>query len=254
MSGLDFGLAGQTVVVVGGGSGIGRAVADLVAAQRANVIVADRDGAAAEESAQLILGRGQAASACVADVTDEATLRAAVARTEQEFGPIQGLVNTAGITGPLGRRAHEVAIEEFDATYRVNLRGALAVTQAVLPGMLAAGYGRILHVASIAGKEGNPNMIGYSTTKAGLIGMVKALGKEYARDGVTINALAPAVIDTPFLRDQPADVVAYMLEKIPMGRPGSLDEVAAVAAFAISPAAGFTTGFAFDASGGRATY
>ena len=250
----DYGVEGHAVIVVGGGSGIGRAIALLLADQRARVMVVDRDEKSTDETARLIRDRGGVADQAVADVTDASTVRAAVARTEQAFGQIHALVNSAGITGPLGRRAHEVDIDEFDATYRVNLRGALVVSQAVLPSMVAAGYGRILHLASIAGKEGNPNMIGYSASKAGLIGLVKALGKEYAKDGVTINALAPAVVDTPFLRDQPPEVVAYMLEKIPMGRPGGLDEIAAVAAFAVSPASGFTTGFTFDATGGRATY
>lgn len=148
----------------------------------------------------------------------------------------------------------EVDLAEFDAAIAVNLRGALVVSQAALPHLVEHGYGRIAHVASIAGKEGNPSMIGYSASKAGLIGLVKAMAKEYASDGITINALAPAVIRTAFLDEQPQQVIDYMTAKIPMGRVGTIEEVAEMINFMISPACSFTTGFCFDASGGRATY
>jgi 2-dehydro-3-deoxy-L-rhamnonate dehydrogenase (NAD+) len=170
------------------------------------------------------------------------------------FGQVHAVVNCVGVQGPLGRRSHEVGLAEFDAVYEVNLRGALAVSQMALPHMIEHQYGRIAHVASIAGKEGNPNMIGYSSTKAGLIGMVKAQGKEYAEDGITINALAPAVIRTAFLDNQPSEVIEYMTERIPMKRPGTVDEVAEILAWIVSPASSFTIGFIFDLSGGRATY
>ncbi len=240
---------GQTVVVVGGASGIGAAAAALLAARGAAVVCLDRDGAAADAVAGKIGGLGLAA-----DVTDPASVRAAFDQAAERFGQLHGVINSAGVQGPLGKPSHEVDLDDFDATYRVNLRGALVVSQVAVRHMLPHRYGRIAHVASIAGKEGNPGMVAYSATKAGLIGMVKAQGKEYAESGITVNALAPAVIQTDFVASQPPEVVAYMTEKIPMRRTGTVEEVAAMLAFMVSRACSFTTGFTFDASGGRAVY
>ena len=246
--------ARQTVIVVGAGSGIGAGVARMLAARGWAVACLDRAGDAASAVAASIRAAGGTALGLAADVTDAASIEVAFDAVELRFGQLHAVINTAGIQGPLGVRSHEVTLDDVDRVYAVNLRGALAVSQAAITRMLPHGYGRIAHVASIAGKEGNPGMIAYSTTKAGLIGMVKAQGKEYAKDGITINALAPAVIQTPFLDTQPADVISYMTEKIPMGRTGTVDEVAEMLGWMISPACSFTTGFAFDLSGGRATY
>lgn len=246
--------ADYAAVVIGGGAGIGESTARLLAARGVVVTVVDRNGDAAEAVAEGIRQAGGAAHSAPADVTDEQALRvvfdAAVARS----GTVHAVINSAGIQGPLGRRSHEVELEEFERTLAINLTPGLTIARVAIPHFLERGYGRIVHVASIAGKEGNPNMIGYSSSKAGLIGLVKSQGKEYSRDGITVNAVAPAVIRTPFLDSQPQSVVDYMLEKIPMGRTGSLDEVAEMLAFIASPAASFTTGFTFDLSGGRATY
>lgn len=247
-------MAGQNVVVVGAGSGIGRGAALLLHARGAKVALFDRDARSVAGTAQLAANPNSMFVPSVADVTDPASLAAAFTATVKALGQVHAVINTAGIQGPLGRRAHEVELAEFDATVAVNLRGALAVSQMALPHMLANGYGRIAHVASIAGKEGNPNMIGYSATKSGLIGMVKALGKEYAEDGITINALAPAVIQTAFLDTMPAETISYMTEKIPMRRTGTILECAQLLAWMVSPECSFTTGFTFDLSGGRATY
>lgn len=241
-------------VVIGGGAGIGRATSKLLAVRGVDVTVIDRDGEAAESVASEIRQAGGTAHAATADVTDESALRAAFDGAVQRCGTVHAVINSAGIQGPLGRRSHEVEVEEFERTLSVNLTPGLVIARVAIPHFLAAGYGRIVHVASIAGKEGNPQMIGYSASKAGLIGLVKAQGKEYSQDGITINAVAPAVIRTPFLDTQPSSVVDYMLEKIPMGRTGTLTEVAEMLAFIASPAASFTTGFTFDLSGGRATY
>jgi len=248
------GLAGQVAVVVGAGAGIGRATATLLADRGMAVACLDRDERSAAETAERIRVAGGTADARVADVTDAVSVHAAFRSVAEAHGRIHAAVNCAGVQGPLGRPSHQVALDDFDRTYAVNLRGALVVTQAAVPHMLPHRYGRIVHVASIAGKEGNPNMIGYSATKAGMIGMVKAQGKEYAREGITVNALAPAVIDTGFLTTQPDDVVSYMLEKIPMGRAGTVEEAASLIAWVVSPESSFTTGFTFDLSGGRATY
>lgn len=244
----------QTLIVVGAGSGIGAGVARLLAPRGFAVACLDRDREAASTVAASINTAGGMAIALAADVTDQSSIEASFDAVESRFGQLHAVINTAGIQGQLGVRSHEVTLEDIDRVYAVNLRGALAVSQAAITRMLPHGYGRIAHVASIAGKEGNPGMIAYSTTKAGVIGMVKAQGKEYAKDGITINALAPAVIQTPFLETQPAEVIAYMTEKIPMGRTGTVDEVAELLGWMISPACSFTTGFAFDLSGGRATY
>lgn len=188
------------------------------------------------------------------DVTEVGSVATAMAETIGRFGALDGLLNTAGITGATNVPTHEVDLNDFDRVYQVNLRGALVVTQAVLPHMVDRSYGRILHIASIAGKEGNAGMAAYSGTKAGLIGLVKTMGKEYASTGVTINAMAPAVVQTPMVDVMPQAQVDYMTEKIPMGRTGRLEEVAYMAAFVLSRKCSFTTGFTFDLSGGRAVY
>jgi 2-dehydro-3-deoxy-L-rhamnonate dehydrogenase (NAD+) len=245
---------GQGAVVVGAGAGIGRATALLLAARGVAVTCVDRDVDAADGTARAACEAGGRAISALGDVTSPESLDEAFDVAVDALGQVHAVVNCAGIQGPLGRRSHEVTLEEVDAVYAVNLRGALAVSQMALPHMLANRYGRIAHVASVAGKEGNPGMIGYSCTKAGLIGMVKAQGKEYAEDGITVNALAPAVIRTDFVAAQPPEVVQYMTEKIPMRRTGTVEEAASMLAWMVSPECSFTTGFTFDLSGGRATY
>ena len=250
--GLSF--AGRTVVVVGAASGIGRSCAVHLGSLGATVPCLDLDLAGAEETAAEIRDGGAGAWAASVDVTEAPSASEAMAAAIESAGRIDGLLNTAGITGATNLSTHEVDPEDFDRVYRVNLRGALLTTQAVLPHMLEHGYGRILHIASIAGKEGNAGMAAYSATKAGLIGLVKTMGKEYATTGVTINAMAPAVIQTPMVDALPQAQVDYMTEKIPMRRTGALQEVADLAAFALSPMCSFTTGFTFDLTGGRAVY
>jgi len=243
-----------TEIVVGEGSGIGRAAAEFLAGEGVAVGCLDRDGAAAAETARRIEGSGAKSIAVTGDVTDERTIAPAIDRIVAALGSLEALVNCAGITGKTNVKGHEVDLADFDAVYRINLRGALVVAQAVLPRMLAQNYGRILHVASIAGKEGNAGMAAYSASKAGLIGLVKSMAKDYAETGVTINALAPAVIQTPLVDALPQATIDYMTAKIPMRRCGTLEEVAAMIAWIVSPACSFTTGFTFDLSGGRATY
>lgn len=248
------GLLGQRIVVVGAASGIGRGVAKLLAARGSELILLDRDTEGCERVAEALRSDGATVDTDRIDLADPDSVRGAIDGCVERHGVVHGLVNSAGVPGPTGRPSHEVAVEDFDTVLGVNLRGAFLVSRAVIPHMVSAGYGRVVHLASIAGKDGNPNMIGYSTSKAGLIGMVKAQGKEYAGTGVTINAVAPAVIMTEFVRELPQQTLDYMTERIPMGRCGEVEEVAELVAWVVSPACSFTTGFTFDATGGRATY
>jgi NAD(P)-dependent dehydrogenase (short-subunit alcohol dehydrogenase family) len=240
-----------TVAVIGAASGIGKAAAQFLAEQGVTVICLDRDGEGAKAAAQEI---GSAAQGAAMDVADAASVKACFEQLAKRNAQIHGLVNCAGITGKTNIKAHEVDLEDFDRVYAINLKGALIVSQAVLPHMLEKKYGRILHIASIAGKEGNAGMAAYSATKAGLIGLVKVMGKDYAETGITINALAPAVIRTPMVAALPEAQVKYMTDKIPMKRCGELQEAAQLIAWIVSPACSFTTGFTFDLTGGRAVY
>jgi 3-oxoacyl-[acyl-carrier protein] reductase len=249
-----FDTPNYAVVVVGAGSGIGRAAALELAAQGVAVACFDSDAESARSVAEEVKAAGARSVAAHLDVTRQDTLAPAVEKAAGVFGRIDALVNCAGITGRTNVAAHEVDLQDFDLVYRVNLRGAFLLSQAVLPVMMQQKYGRMLHVASIAGKEGNAGMTAYSATKAGLIGLVKSMAKDYVAHGITINALAPAVIRTPMVDALPQATVDYMTAKIPMRRCGELEEAAQMIAWIVSPACSFTTGFTFDLSGGRATY
>ncbi|MGH6931429.1 MAG: SDR family NAD(P)-dependent oxidoreductase [Dongiaceae bacterium] len=242
------------VAVVGAASGIGREAARCLGGQGVSVACLDRDGPGAKATAEAITTANGSAVAGQLEVTDDASVSSAVAGLASSLGQIHALVNCAGITGRTNLKGHEVDLADFDLVYRINLRGAMVLSKAILPHMLNHKYGRLLHVASIAGKEGNAGMAAYSATKAGLIGLVKSLAKDYPETGVTINALAPAVIRTPMVDALPDATVKYMTDKIPMRRCGELGEVAQMIAWIVSPACSFTTGFTFDLSGGRATY
>lgn len=242
--------SGQGAVISGGASGIGRAIARRLRAEGAKVAVFDLD---AEALDALAAEFGPGHRVRRVDVTSEADVAAAVASLA-DWGPVDLLVNCAGITGRTNLRAHEVPLDDFERVLRVNLVGSFLLSKAVLPGMVGRGYGRVLHLASIAGKDGNAGMAAYSASKAGVIGLTKSQGKDYAGSGVTVNALAPAVIRTPLVDAMPPAQVDYMTSRIPMQRCGTLDEVAALAAFILSREASFTTGFTFDLSGGRAVY
>jgi 3-oxoacyl-[acyl-carrier protein] reductase len=244
---------GQVAIVTGGASGIGRASAFRLGALGARVVLADYNEQALVATCTELVEAGVEAISHVTDVSDPANV-ATLIDAAHSLGEVSIMVNSAGITGPLDRKIHELDLEEFRRTVEVNLWGGVILTKAVLPDMLAQNYGRIMHVASIAGKEGNPHMSPYNMSKSGLIGFVKGAGKEYATHGISINAIAPAVIRSPMVEDQPEETLTYMLNRIPMRRMGEPEEVAEVIAFAVSPACSFTTGVVFDVSGGRATY
>ena len=247
-------LADCAGVVTGAASGIGRAAAARLASSGARILLVDRNEQALRDTLTEFRARNAEVDAVTLDIGEPDAVRAALRKAREQWGSIDIAVNCVGVTGETGKRSHEVDLADFQNVVAVNLSAAFIFSQHVLPIMLEQSYGRMLHVASIAGKEGNAGMVAYSASKAGLIGMVKAQGKEYARDGVTVNALAPAVIWTPLVEAMPDGQVQYMTDRIPMGRLGTLDEVAAMIAFIVSPQAGFCTGFTFDLSGGRATY
>jgi 3-oxoacyl-[acyl-carrier protein] reductase len=195
----------------------------------------------------------EGAVALVGDVSDSADVNAAVARATSELGPIDVLVCSAGVTGASVSTV-DVTDDEWRRVMAIDADGVFFCNRAVLPGMIERGYGRIVNVASIAGKEGNPMAAAYSAAKAAVIGMTKSIGKDVARTGVIVNCIAPAVIETPILEGLSDEHVDYMIERIPMGRMGSADEVATLACWLASEECSFSTGATYDISGGRAVY
>ena len=241
----------RVAIITGGADGLGFALARRLVGAGATVCLLDIDAAKLDQARETL---GDQCRTLVTDLCDEAAVAKAVGDVAATCGRIDALVNSAGITGMTNLKSHEVDVANFDLVLKLNVRGTFLTCQAVLPHMVAANYGRILNIASIAGKEGNAGMVAYSTSKAAVIGLTKSMGKEYAETGVTINALAPAVIQTALVDAMPEAQVKYMTDKIPMKRCGTLEEFAAMAEFIISPANSFTTGFTFDLSGGRAVY
>jgi 3-oxoacyl-[acyl-carrier protein] reductase len=240
----------RVAIVTGAARGIGAAIAERLVADGLAVCVADVDGPAAEHQAARLRDH---AMACPLDVTDPSSVGAAVAAVLARFGQIDVLVNNAGVTGPAVALS-DYPYDEWRRVLAVDLDGVFNCCKAVVPHMRARGTGRIVNVASVAGKEGNPNMCAYSAAKAGVIGLTKSLGKELATNGVLVNCVTPAVIETELLQELTPEAVQYMLQRVPMGRPGQVSEVAAVVAWLASDECSFSTGAVFDISGGRATY
>lgn len=243
-----LGLDRHRVVVIGASSGMGAAAVPVLHAAGARVAAFDLPRAvwpnAVADAAELTGG---------VDITDETAIEAALTQAGEALGRIDAVVNCAGVLGAVVPGIEET-VADVQRLLDINLLGAFALTRRALPAMIEQGYGRIVHVASIAGKEGNPQMTGYSASKAGMIAMVKSLGKEYAPSGVTINAIAPASIETPLIQGMTSQRREVQKSLIPARRFGTADEVAHLIRYIISPEASFTTGFVFDASGGRATY
>jgi 3-oxoacyl-[acyl-carrier protein] reductase len=242
----------QVVLIVGAASGIGRAAAQLIASRGGTIVISDIDKAGLA-SLQKELGL-EDKQVKIVDLGDQASIQGLVTSVISDHGRIDALINTAGVVGPTSTKVEDVEWAAFERTVTINLFGTVWLTQAILPHMKARKYGRIAHVASIAGKEGNPGMHAYNTSKAGMIGFIKGVGKEVATEGITINAIAPAVIRTPMNADTSEETLKYMLGRIPMGRVGEPEEAAEMLAFMVSKACSFTTGFTFDTTGGRATY
>lgn len=222
----------RRALVTGGASGLGAASVERLRADGLEVVALDR-----------------AAGDVTADVTDEDALR----RVAEEVGPVDVLVNSAGIVGP-GKPLLETTADEWRRVFEVNVLGTVATMRVFVPGMRDRGWGRVVNLASIAGKDGNPNLSVYSASKAAVIGLTKSAGKELATSGVLVNAIAPAVIATPMNDDTAPDVLAHITSLIPMKRVGRAEEVAELVAFLASDRVSFSTGAVYDISGGRATY
>ena len=241
---------GQVAVVTGGVSGIGFAVAQRLVAEGARLAVWDVNAAAlADASARL----GTQVHTVALDLADADAVQAAADGTAQALGKIDILVASAGITGPNGP-AWAYPVDGWKRVMDVNINGVFYCNRAVVPHMLAGDYGRIVNIASVAGKEGHPNASAYSTSKAAVIGLTKSIGKELAQTNVRVNCVTPAAVRTPIFDQMTPEHIDFMLSKIPIGRFGTVEEVASLICWLASGEASFSTGAVFDVSGGRATY
>lgn len=242
---------GQVAIVTGAASGIGLAIAHKLLAKGAQVVLFDLNSAGLHAEFDKY---GERALPVSIDVTNQGLVEKTVNDIAARYAKVDILVNCAGITGVTNIQSHEVDSDDLHRVFEINFMSSFYTSRAVLPHMISKSYGRILHIASISGKEGNAGMLAYSASKAAVICMAKVQGKEYAERGITVNALAPAVIRTPLVDNMPETQVKYMTDKIPMKRCGTLEEAANIAAYIVSPLNSFSTGFTFDLSGGRATY
>lgn len=243
----------QVAVVTGAATGIGYGVSRRLAEEGARIVMVDMDSDVGEQSASELAAKGCDVRFIAGDVSAPNTAQEVVFEAERIWGRIDILVNNAGIGGAVGN-IWELTVEEMDRVYRTNLRGVFVFCHAVIPHMLRRSYGRIVNVASVAGKEGNPRMVPYSATKAAVIGLTKSVGKELAGTGLLVNCVTPAVVQTRLLEEFTSEQISYMVDRIPIGRTGEIEEVAALVAWLASAECSFSTGAVFDISGGRATY
>ena len=250
MNSID--LAGRAAIVTGAGRGIGYAIAERLLRSGARVSLWDLDGNRLESAAATLALLGEVETVAL-DITDSAAVDAATEAAVATWGQIDILVNNAGIVGNLDNTVNQ-SNEDWQSVIDVVLTGTFHCSRAALPHMLAREYGRIVNIASTSGKEGSPRMPAYSAAKAGVIGLTKSMGRELAKTGIMINCITPAAIGTDLIRDMPADHHEYMLRHIPMGRYGTVDEIAALAAWLASEDCSFSTGGVFDASGGRSSH
>jgi 3-oxoacyl-[acyl-carrier protein] reductase len=242
---------GQVAIVTGAASGLGLAIARRLLSEGARVALVDINKAGLDDGFKNHTANSRAFAI---DICSPLSIETTIRDIIEDYGKIDILVNCAGITGTVNILSHEVNAAELLRVFEVNFMSSFNISKAVIPHMLQMKYGRILHIASIAGKEGNAGMLAYSSSKAAVIGMTKVQGKEYAGTGITVNALAPAVIKTPLVDKLPDIQVKYMTDKIPMKRCGTLQEATDLVAYIVSRENSFVTGFTFDLTGGRATY
>jgi NAD(P)-dependent dehydrogenase (short-subunit alcohol dehydrogenase family) len=250
---MSFDLSGQTALVTGGAQGIGEGIVVRLAKAGAEVAVADLAIDRAGEVAERLGREGAKAYPVALDVSERASVEAAVAEVVEKSGQLDILVNNAGIAGRAAP-IWEQEDEDWSKVIAVNLTGVFLCCRAVMPHMRGRDYGRIVNIASLAGKEGNPNMVAYSASKAGVIALSKSMAKEVATNNICVNSVTPTVIRTPILNQLTDEQVEYMTSRIPRGRTGTVEEVAAVVHFLASPDCSFVTGQCYDVSGGRATY
>lgn len=244
----------KIAIITGSASGIGKGIAWRLGREKATIVLLDNNKEALDCAVTGCIKEGMDAHGFVTDISNEEEVCKTINIIEEKWGRIDVMVHAAGIVGPTSTKIIDYPTAAFDKIYEVNLRGAFLITKYTLKVMAKKGCGRVLLVASIAGKEGNPGMVGYSSTKAGVIGLVKGIAKEFATTNITVNGIAPAVIKTTMNENTQPEQLAYMVAKIPMNRLGTVEEVAAVACFIVSEENSFSTGFIYDISGGRATY
>jgi 3-oxoacyl-[acyl-carrier protein] reductase len=244
-------LEGRFAVITGGAAGIGLATAQRMADSGARMALWDRDQAAAEAAAASLPGEGHIAVAL--DVSNERDVAAAAQKTIQAFGTVDIMVCSAGITGP-NKTVADYGFDEWRQVFDVNMHGVFLCNRVVLAEMMRRDYGRIVNIASIAGKEGNPNASAYSASKAAVIGLTKSLGKELARTGIRVNCITPAAVKTAIFDQMTQQHIDFMLSKIPMSRFGKVEEIAGMVSWLASEDCSFSTGAVFDISGGRAVY
>jgi 3-oxoacyl-[acyl-carrier protein] reductase len=245
-------LAGRKAVITGGGRGIGLAIAERFLSSKAEVSLWDVDPHALDAATKRLAGQGTVHSTPV-DVTDAGQVTAAAQAAIGQMGRIDILINNAGISGP-NQKTWEYSPDQWRRVIEVDLTGPFLCCREIAPRMVGQKYGRIVNIASIAGKEGNPNASAYSAAKAGLIGLTKSLAKELADSGVVVNCVTPAAVETDIFKQMTKEHIQYMLSKIPMARFGKVEEIAALIAWLASEECSFSTGAVFDVSGGRATY
>ena len=244
----------QVAIITGGADGLGKGIAERIASEGGTIALFDINNDLLKKVVDQFKLKEYKVSGHLVDVSAEEMVIKSIAEVEALYGRIDIMVNSAGIVGPTSTKIADYPTDDFDKIYSINLKGTFLMTKHIIKSMLKNNYGRILLIASIAGKEGNPGMVGYSATKAGVTGIVKGVGKEYAETGITVNGLAPAVIKTAMNDNTDPEQLDYMTAKIPMKRLGTIEEVASLSAWIVSKESTFNTGFVFDISGGRATY